>query len=256
MKLSSLRAAAGVALCAISLTFSLPSYAKLEEGDVQSMIAHIEQTIFPNVAVSDYKLTHLKNGEVIKTFGFEMTLKEDNSLLVMNWPATSKHKYLLKAAANLWMYFSDVRRSIRLSARDSFMGTDANNYDLMQLNLLKDYTVEGFEETTLNGEPMMKVELRGKDSSEGYDKIISWISIKERRMVQNECYSISGKLIKTVTYDEMFAVGDYLIPGKVTIASNVNKGRSTLMEISNVRPMEPQEVRDFIFTLGYLETVP
>jgi hypothetical protein len=241
--------------CALTLAGAGRAHAQMTPRELQALVGHIEQTMFPAASVSSYRLTHLRGEQVLKTFAFEMTMKGDNSLLAMNWPATSKHKYLLKADTNLWMYFSDVRRSIRLSARDSFMGTDANNYDMMQLNLLKDYTIGGFVETELDGEPVVKVELAGKRDTDGYARIVSWISVANKRMVQNECYSISGQLIKTVRYGDYFEVDRYRIPGTVRILSNVNKGRSTVMEISKVTPRQPAEIRDSMFTLGFLETV-
>ena len=237
-----------------ALAASMPAFA-IEVKEVQSLIGSVEQTMFPNVAVSSYKLTHFKKDKVLKTFAFDMSMKDDKSLLVMNWPATSKHKFLLKSGTNLWMYFSDVRRSIRLSARDSFMGTDANNYDMMQMNLLRDYTVSSFSEATLDDQPVIKVELAAKPETEGYSKMISWISVKDKRLLRNDCYSISGALIKTVQYREAMAVGSYRIPSSVLITSHVNKDRSTLMEISKVQPKTNAELKDTMFTLGHLETL-
>lgn len=248
----------GFGLAAL-LVFGLgpaPARALVEANEVRSIIAHIEDTMFPSAAIVDYKLTHLRGNDEVKTFAFEMTMEDDNNLLVMNWPATARHKYLLKAGADLWMYFSDVRRSIRLSARDSFMGTDANNYDLMQLNLLKDYEVVEFSDAELNGEQALKVEFAGKNATEGYAKIVSYISLQEKRLLLNECYSISGHLIKTVRYEQPFDLGRYRIPARVTITSHVNKDRHTVLEISNVRAKGDDEINELIFTLGYLETVP
>ena len=244
------------AMVGISLIMSAPlAQAAMDAKEVQALIEHVEQTIFPEYAISNYKLTHFKKEQSIKSFAFTMSMKGDKSLLAMTWPATSKHKYLLKSDLNLWMYFSDVRRSIRLSARDSFMGTDANNYDMMQLNLLKDYTVKSFSETKLDGEDVVRVELAAKPDTEGYAKLISSISIKDKRMVLNECYSISGLLIKTVRYKGLLEVGKYRIPGTVLINSMVNKDRSTLIEILKVQPKTAAELVDSTFTLGYLETV-
>ncbi len=240
--------------CVAALTPAL-AVAKLSLADVQALVAHIEQTVYPDSSISSYRLTHFNKDAVLKSFSFEMTMKDNNSLLVMQWPATSKHKYLLKVGNNLWMYFSDVRRSIRLSAKDSFMGTDANNYDIMQISLLKDYTVGGFTETSLDGDPVVKVELIAKPATEGYAKIISWMSLRQQRMLQNECYSISGQLIKTIRYGEASDVGPYRIANSVRITSNVNKDRSTLMEVSKVQPKQADEIKNLIFTLGYLETM-
>lgn len=238
------------------ITSAAPTaYAAIDAKQVQDLVAHIEETIFPAYAVSTYRLSHFKKDQAIKVFTFDMSLKDDKSLLAMTWPATSKHKYLLKSGLNLWMYFSDVRRSIRLSARDSFMGTDANNYDMMQLNLLKDYTVGNFSETTLEGEAVVKVELAAKPNTEGYAKLVSWISLKDKRLIRNECYSISGSLIKTVAYKGVLEVGKYRIPNTVLISSMVNKDRTTLMEILKVTPKTAAELKDSMFTLGHLETV-
>ncbi|WP_338848368.1 outer membrane lipoprotein-sorting protein [Massilia sp. W12] len=232
-----------------------PAYAAMDVKEVQRLLTEIESTNFPEYSVSNFNLSHYKKDQVIKNFTFEMSLKDDKSLLAMQWPATSKHKYLLKSGLNLWMYFSDVRRSIRLSARDSFMGTDANNYDVMQTNLLKDYNMTSFSEVQLDGENVLKVELAAKPNTEGYAKLISYISPKEKRLIKNECYSISGSMIKTVQFKGIQEVGKFRIPRSVLITSMVNKDRSTLMEILKVTPKKADELKDSMFTLGYLETV-
>jgi len=198
-------------------------------------------------------LESLKNQRVIKEFSFEMSLEEDKSLLLMTWPAPAKPKVLLKSGKDLWMYFRDVKRSIRLSARDSFMGTDANNYDLMELNLLDDYTLASFEEGTLNGETIVKAEMLAKEDTDGYSRVISWISPTEKRMLKNECFSISGAKIKTIEYNDPVKIDNYLIPGSVLISSAVRKDRATRLTISNVRPQD--DIDDLIFTLGYLESL-
>jgi hypothetical protein len=229
------------------------NYAPFSREQVETLVAHIENTMFPKTAVSTYKLQSLKNEKVIKEFSFEMSLEEDKSLLLMTWPAPAKPKVLLKSGKDLWMYFRDVKRSIRLSARDSFMGTDANNYDLMELNLLDDYNLASFEEATFNGETIIKAEMLAKEDTDGYSRVISWISPREKRMLKNECFSISGAKIKTIEYNDPSKIGNYSVPSSVLISSAVRKDRATLLTISNVRPKD--DIDDLIFTLGYLESL-
>ncbi|MBL4671486.1 MAG: outer membrane lipoprotein-sorting protein [Arenicella sp.] len=226
---------------------------KFSREQVEALVEHIENTMFPKTAVSTYKLQSLKNEKVIKEFSFEMSLEDNKSLLLMTWPAPAKPKVLLKSGKDLWMYFRDVKRSIRLSARDSFMGTDANNYDLMELNLLDDYELASFEEVTLNGETIIKAEMLAKKGTDGYSKVISWISPIEKRMLKNECFSISGAKIKTIEYNDLLKIDNYSVPGSVLISSAVRKDRTTLLTISNVRPKD--DIDDLIFTLGYLESL-
>jgi hypothetical protein len=230
-----------------------PSATPFSREQVEVLVEHIENTMFPKTAVSTYKLQSLKNEKVIKEFSFEMSLEENKSLLLMTWPAPAKPKVLLKSGKDLWMYFRDVKRSIRLSARDSFMGTDANNYDLMELNLLDDYNLASFEEVTLNGERIIKAEMLAKEDTDGYSRVISWISPTEKRMLKNECFSISGAKIKTIEYNDPLKIENYSVPGNVLISSAVRKDRATRLTISNVRPQD--DIDDLIFTLGYLESL-
>ena len=223
--------------------------------EVESLLDYVEKTIFPSYAQYVFKLTHLKKDKTIKSFTFNMSMKKDKSLMMFSWPTTSRHKFLLKAEDNLWMYFSDVRRSIRLSARDSFMGTDANNYDLLQLNLIKDYSVAGYEETVLDGHKALKVKLSAEKNTEGYNKIVAWISLDEKRLLRNDCYSISGDLIKHIFYHDVVKYEEFNVPSRIIIESMVNADRSTLMEITNVEVLTEEKLNDSIFTLGHLETL-
>jgi outer membrane lipoprotein-sorting protein len=238
---------------AAALIAPAPAALAIEAKEVSALMAYIDQSMFPRIATATIQVTSYKQDKVLKEVAVDFTMKADNALLGIVAPATDKGKYILRAGKNMWMYFSDIKRSIRLSAKDSFLGTDANNYDMMQINLLADYTIAGFTETTLNGEPVVKVELAARRGTDGYNRITSWISPTSRRLLQNDCYSISGAQIKTIQYRNPVTVGEYRVPGEAHIVNFVDKDRSTTMRFMNVRPKN--DIKASVFTIGYLEAM-
>ncbi len=239
--------AAGLAL------MTQTAYATVDAKEVASLLTYIDQSMFPRVATASIKVTSYKKNEILKEVVLDFTTKADMGLLGITSPATDKGKYVLKSGKNMWMYFGDVKRAIRLASKDAFLGTDANNYDLMQINLLEDYTVAAFSEATLNGEAVIKVDLIAKRGTEGYSKITSWISPESRRLLQNDCYSISGAQIKTIQYRDPTRLGEYRVPSAVYIVNYVDKDRTTLIQFSRVQPKA--DIRASIFTIGYLESL-
>lgn len=239
------------ALCAFGL--STAAQAATNEKEVASLMKAIDESMFPSTATASLTLTSYRNGSATKTIAMDMVLKADNGLLAFSAPATDKGKYLLKAGKNLWMYFSDVKRSIRLASRDSFMGTDATNYDMLQLNLVSDYEVTAFADATLDGQPVLKVELAAKKDTEGYARITSWVDPRQQRLLKNDCYALSGALLKTIHYADPVAVGRFRIPSTVRIVNHLDTARTTTMKLANVQPRD--DVPAATFTLGYLESL-
>lgn len=238
---------------ALFLLFAAPAGAAVDNKEVENLVKIIEQSMFPQVAASTMKITSYKDGAEQKVIGFDLLSSGDKGLIEFTAPAVDKGKYILSSGKNLWMYFSDIKRSIRLSYQDSFMGTDANNYDVLQLNLIQDYNVAGFEETTLDGKPAIKLDLAAKEGTEGYRKIVSWVDPKAHRLLQNDCYSISGEKIKTIKYQETKLVDKYQVPVSVLIENHIDKSRTTRMEFTDVKPKD--KFNEALFTLGYLESL-
>jgi hypothetical protein len=237
-----------------ALTFSAPAPGSATElKEVQHLLKTIDEGMFPTVAAASMKITSYKKDVEDKQLAMDLMINDDKALIGITAPVIDKGKYILKSGKNLWMFFSDIKRSIRLSTRDSFMGTDANNYDVLQLNVLRDYDLTGYSDATLDGKPLVKADLVAKKGTEGYQKIASWIDPEARRLVQNDCYSISGTLIKSIRYQETRQVGKYRVPASVLIVNHVDKDRRTRMEFLRVEPRD--DVRASVFTLGYLESL-
>ncbi|MCY7295218.1 outer membrane lipoprotein-sorting protein [Alteromonas sp. a30] len=221
--------------------------------EVRELFHSLEKNSFPPSAIATMSLASFKGEKESKSLSMEFFAKGDNVLIEILSPRVDKGKYILKSSEDLWMYFSKINRSIRIAARDSFMGTDANNYDLLELNLVDDYDIVSHTDEMLDGKPVIRAELRARPDTEGYSRIVSYIDPINKTIIRNDCFAISDTMIKSIAYFDHQMVGDYKVPMKTTIQNHLEKGRHSVMTFDSVNASD--DIEEFMFSLGYLESL-
>lgn len=221
--------------------------------EIKALFKSLDKNSFPPSAIATMSLTSYKGDEEAKSLSMEFFAKNDSVLIEILAPRVDKGKYILKSSDDLWMYFSKINRSIRIAARDSFMGTDANNYDLLELNLVDDYDIVSHSEVTLDGKLALRLELEALPDTEGYARIVSYIDPVDKTIIKNECFAISNTMIKTISYHDHQVIGGYKVPMKTTILNHLEEGRHSVMLFDAVEIDEG--IEDFMFSLGYLESL-
>jgi len=222
-------------------------------AEVIELFNSLDKNSFPASAIATMTLASYKDGKESKTLSMEFFTKDNNVLIEILAPRVDKGKYILKSTEDLWMYFSKIKRSIRIAARDSFMGTDANNYDLLELNLVKDYEIVSHREEMLDGKPAIRAELRAKPGTEGYARIVSFIDPVNKTIIRNDCFAISNTLIKSIAYFDHQMIGDYNVPMRTVIENFLEKGRHSVMTLDSVEADDA--IEEYMFSLGYLESL-
>jgi len=222
-------------------------------AEVIELFNSLDKNSFPASAIATMTLASYKDGKESKTLSMEFFTKDNNVLIEILAPRVDKGKYILKSTEDLWMYFSKIKRSIRIAARDSFMGTDANNYDLLELNLVKDYEIVSHREEMLDGKPAIRAELRAKSGTEGYARIVSFIDPVNKTIIRNDCFAISNTLIKSIAYFDHQMIGDYNVPMRTVIENFLEKGRHSVMTLDSVEADDA--IEEYMFSLGYLESL-
>lgn len=220
---------------------------------VAKLFKSLENNMFPPSAYVKMSIASYKSEVLSKELLVEFFLKNGNVLIEILAPQVEKGKYILKTEKDLWMYFTRIHRSIRLASRDSFMGTDANNYDLLKLNLVDDYIIENYEVVTLDGKQVVRTQLVAKPESEGYARITSYIDPVSKQIIKNDCFAISGTMIKTISYSKYKKIGDFNVPTLTRIENHIEKGRHSTMHFENIEIDD--EIDEFMFSLGYLESL-
>ena len=236
-----------------------PDAAVTADTDLKSILASIDKSMFPVTALAAMRMVDYKQnrqtGESVKNKTLEMELRthEDNALIEMKAPAVDRGKFILKNNQGLWLFHSKIKRSIRISARDDFNGTSASNYDILEMKIIRDYEVGAHTRETVEGRELLKVQLSARPGTQGYEKIVSWIDPKEGIIVRNECYAISGMLIKTISYQDYRVVDHYRVPMAIRIDSAIRKGSYSTVEFTRIEATSA--VQEHIFSLGYLESL-
>lgn len=208
-------------------------------------------SMYPYSFVADERMSVYKNGELSNGYRLKVhILNYRKGLVYFNEPATEKGKKMLRIDQNMWMYFPSNQKAIRVSSKDKVMGGDFSFTDIVRVDLVNDYHSTLLGDKTINGIDCYQLELRAKDPSVAYDKVIYFVNKSTYNPVYAEYYTISGKMLKTMTMSEPKMMGGILRPSLMTVDNAVTKGNKTIIEILS---LEPKEFSDSMFTLEYLK---
>ena len=144
-------------------------------------------------------------------------------------PATAKGQEMLRNGDNLWLYMPNLKRAVRVAARDQFMGGDFNNADVLRPNYEADY------DGTITPDPAhadaVLLTLKAKGPQVAYDVVKLWMtSGKDAQPVRMEAYASSGKLLRSAEFTEVKDVGKgWRRPTKLVMKNELQPARfSTL----------------------------
>ncbi|NNK84238.1 MAG: outer membrane lipoprotein-sorting protein, partial [Desulfobacterales bacterium] len=139
----------------------------------------------------------------------------------------------------VWAYFPNkssiqnrtnrrLKTAIRVSGRETFMGGDFSNNDVLRMNLIDDYIPEIIDD--LPDQYVLK--LQGKDMSLTYATMRLWVRKGDFQPVRLETYSINDDLIKSIFYqDYRVFEGGLTRPGMLEVKSAILPKKKTFLEI-------------------------
>jgi outer membrane lipoprotein-sorting protein len=154
-------------------------------------------------------------------------------------PKKVKGRQLLRLGDTVWSYFPDrsyaesrserrTRTAIRVSGRETFMGGDFTNNDVLRLNLIGDYSSEIIE----NLPDQYVLKLTGKDLKLTYAIVRLWVRKNDFQPIRMECYTIGDELIKSIFYQDYRDFGEGLRrPGMLEVKSAILPKSKTFLEI-------------------------
>jgi hypothetical protein len=121
-----------------------------------------------------------------------------------------------------------LKQAIRVSGRETFMGGDFSNNDILRMKLIDDYMPKIIEDLP----DQYVLELKGKDLSLTYAALRLWVRKGDFQPIRLECYTISGELIKSVFYQDYRDFGEGLVrPGMLEVKSAILPKSKTFLEI-------------------------
>ena len=229
----------------ILLIFSYSSFAV--DKDASKIVMEVEKILSLENVKGDQKMTIYRKDGTVRVYEMEiMTVGKEKTFLQILTPPREKGRQLLKIGDIVWSYLPSVKKSIRVSGRGAFMGGDFENNDVLRLNLVGDYTSEIIEELP----DQYVLGLKGKDLSLSYAKIKIWVRKGDFQPVKQEYYTLTDKLIKSTSYQDIKDFSGIKKPGKMLMVSALNPKVRTILETTkfqgNVKNPSKRFQRSFL----------
>ena len=193
-----------------------------------------------------------EGGRQLEPQRLEVRATNDASVAETLEPARFRGSLILQVGRNMWLTRPGLSKPIPVSPRQRISGQAANG-DIAATNYAADYqgVLKGRE--VVDGQAFVILDLTARHKRTTYDRIVYWISEDRQIGVKAEFYSLSGKLLKTATfqYDQEIQYEGRSIPfvSRMEIRDALTDA-STVMDYGavEIRPVPASE-----FDLGQLQ---
>lgn len=226
------------------VTFLLALSFTLFANDI---LEDIDRKLTPVSAQMYKKLINIEpDGSKKEFLLFQAKKDKDKMISLFLEPDSEKGRATLRLGDNMWLYIPNVGRPLRITSMQSVVGGVFNNADIMKLDFSTEYSVAKSED---KGDYML-LELKAKNDTVSYDKLMMQVDKKTLTPIQIECYTSTQMLIKTLHYKKLQDFGDGIVrPSVVETESPMYKGFKSIMIYGKILP---KNFPDEAFTLDNL----
>jgi len=213
----------------------------------ENILEEIDRNLTPVSAQMYKKLVNIEpDGSKKEFLLFQAKKDKDKMVSLFLEPDSEKGRATLRLGDNMWLYIPNVGRPIRITSMQSVVGGVFNNADIMRLDFTTEYDLL---KKTENKEGMM-LELKAKNETVSYDKLLMQVNAKTLTPMSIQCYTSTDLLIKTLYYKELKDFGDNIVrPSVIETISPMYKGYKSLMIYGKITP---KSFPDEAFTLDSL----
>ena len=114
-------------------------------------------------------------------------------------PSREAGRKFLLIKNDIWMYAPEVGKSIRLSARDKFLGSEFSNSDLMESSYEKNFQASSIDSL----EDYYILEIEGKSREAPYKRITMKVRKSNFIPAELQYYTMSGRLFREMSLDSI-----------------------------------------------------
>ncbi len=213
----------------------------------EDILDTIDRKLTPVSAQMYKKLINIEpDGSKKEFLLFQAKKDKDKMVSLFLEPDSEKGRATLRLGDNMWLYIPNVGRPLRITSMQSVVGGVFNNADIMRLDFSTEYSIETQEEK----DDFILLNLRAKNDTVSYDKLIMQVDKKSLTPIQIECYTSTKMLIKTLYYKKLTDFGDKIVrPAVVETMSPMYKGYKSIMIYGKIIP---KDFPDEAFTLDAL----
>lgn len=186
--------------------------------------------------------------------------KDDSFLIVMADPETERGNGYLRVGDNMWLYRRTTRTFTHIGRDEKIGGSNASagDFETRKFKDLYKPAVDAdgkdiISEQMIAGKiPVYRVEVTAKVNDVKFPKLVMWVTRDKFLELKRESYALSGTLMETDLYTNYKEIDGRYIPLLQKFTDEVEKGNTSLLEISGITFAK---VDDYKFDKSYLESL-
>ncbi len=175
---------------------------------------------------------------------------ENRAVVTFLGPKEEVGRKMLANGNNYWSTFPDSKKVVTVSRKEMIGNSAFALADIFQLDADKDYDPTIAGEETVNGIVLLKLNLKAKRDEAPYAKIEYWVEKKDYFPVSAKFYSVSGKLLKSMSVEDRGKLGGRVRPSKVKMVDSVTKGKYSDWTTNT---MDGEDLPDSLFNKDFLQ---
>lgn len=231
--------------------FCASSYAA---EDAKSVVEKMIHKLRGHVNVAEYSMT-VTRPTWTRTLKMKVWDDRTNSRVFVRIsdPAKEAGTSFLRLGYNLWNYLPSVEKVLKIPPSmmlQPWMGSDFTNDDLVkESSYIDDYTHEITAHESLDGEPVLKIELTPKPNAPVvWGKVVYWVREKDDVPVRQNFIDEKGKLIKDLKFLDIKKMDGILLPTRWEMFPVLKEGSKTVLLLESVDFDPSPPVPESVFT--------
>ena len=177
--------------------------------DAATILRRADRAVLGEAAAYTLRMTVVrpeKPERVVEMKGWKKG--DEQGLVRYTAPAKERGTAYLRSGESTWLFLPSAEKVVRVGAKQNFGGGDFSNADIFRLSLVRDYDPTLAGEETVEGEACYKLELKAKDRSIAYDRVVYWVrSDGTFYPVKADYYTLSGKNLKSLVLSQVKPIG-------------------------------------------------
>jgi outer membrane lipoprotein-sorting protein len=185
----------------------------------------------PDGSARSYEMRYWKSGD-------------DKFRAAFDAPAAARGQEILRNGDNFWVYMPNIKRAVRLAARESFMGGDFNNADVLRVSYSADYDAAIRSE----GTDHWVLDLKSHSPGSAYDRILLTLHKGDYLPIEGRFYAASGKELRSAEFKEPRDFHGHRRPSLVIMRNSIETGRWSEMRLIDFRVVLSLPATKFVLT--------
>jgi outer membrane lipoprotein-sorting protein len=226
---------------------SLLLAALLVSPSADEIVRRADRAVLGESATYTLRMTVVRPGKSERVVEMKGWKKGDEQGLVRyTTPPKERGTAYLRNGDSTWLFLPSAEKVVRVGPKQNFGGGDFTNGDIFRLSLIQDYDPALLAEEEMLGEACYKLELKAKDRSVAYDRVVYWV----RRdgsfyPVRADYHTLSGKRLKWLEASKVARLGGRERPTELVMESALETGARTLLQFLSIQDDASIDARVF-----------